>query len=121
MAEDRYVICSGEYGNVEIAANVIMTIAGIATLETEGVSAIGTSITSENIGKQSEKALAKAVRIEVLENAASIDIALNLEFGAEIPKVVPIVQERVKNTVENMTGLNIADVNVKIIGIGAEN
>jgi uncharacterized alkaline shock family protein YloU len=120
MAEDRYVICAGKHGNVEIAANVIMTIAGIAALDTEGVSAIGNSITSENIGKQSEKALAKAIRIEILENAASIDIALNLDFGAEIPKVVPNVQEKVKNAVENMTGLTIADVNIKIIGIGAE-
>ncbi len=117
MAEDRYVIRSGEQGDIEIATDVIAEIAGIAAFEVEGVSSIAGGITKSTIGKQSSKNLSKGIRLDLTGDGAVIDIALNLDYGSSIPKVTAAVQERIKNTVSNMTGLEIADVNVKVIGI----
>ena len=38
-------------------------------------------------------------------------------YGFNIPATSQKVQTRVKSTVENMTGLNVTDVNVHISGI----
>ena len=40
-----------------------------------------------------------------------------MEYGYNIPTTCQKVQERVKNTVENMTGLTVTDVDVKISGV----
>lgn len=120
MADSRYVIKSSEQGNVEISMHVITSIIGIATLKVDGVSCLGNGINSENIEKQPAKALQKTVRICKNEEGISVDIALNLKFGSEIMDVVPAVQEKVKETVMDMIGIDIDTVNIRIIGIDAE-
>lgn len=122
MAEDRkaYMIKDSNLGVVQISDDVIATIAGIAATEIDGVSSMAGNLTNDIIGKLGVKSLSKGVHVEVLENVVSIDLALNLTFGSNIPKIVPNVQEKVKAAVENMTGLEVADVNVKIVGIEEE-
>ena len=120
MAESKYIIRSDENGKVEISTDVIAVIAGIAALEVDGVASIVGGTTSENIGKQSQKNLAKGIRVEVLEDSAKIDIAVNLKFESEIPSVVPMIQEKIKSNVETMIGAQIKEVNIKIAGIEAE-
>ena len=44
-------------------------------------------------------------------------MALNMEYGYNIPKTSETVQERVKTAIENMTGLHVAEVNVRIAGV----
>ena len=47
-------------------------------------------------------------------------MALNLKYGYSIPDVCEKVQEKVKNAIENMTGLMVLDVNIKIAGVSLE-
>ena len=49
-----------------------------------------------------------------------MDLALRLAFGSSIPKVVESVQEKVKANITNMTGMEVADVNINVIGIAEE-
>ena len=46
-----------------------------------------------------------------------IDLSLMLDYGYNIPTTCGKVQEKVKSTVENMTGLNVTDVNVRIASV----
>lgn len=123
MADNKnsYLIKSDEQGEVRISTDVISAIAAIAALEVEQVTTVGNDITREQIAKHSPKNVSKSVRAEVLENVVSIDVALNLAFDSSVLKIVPMVQEKVKNSIENMTGLEVADVNVKVIGVSAQN
>ena len=50
----------------------------------------------------------------------SVDLALNINYNADIPEVSEKVQERVKNAIENMTGLSVVEVNVKIAGVNTK-
>ena len=120
MADNRYVMKRDEHGSVEISMDVIATIIGIAALKVEGVSSLHGGITAENIEHQTSKVLAKGIRIGRNDEGVSIDIALNLKFGTELMEVVPSVQEKVKDTVEDMIGIEISSVNVKIVGIDPE-
>lgn len=63
------------------------------------------------------KNLAKGVKVEVLGKRVKAELALVIEYGYNIPVVSQKVQERVKTTVENMTGLEVSDVDVRIAGV----
>lgn len=111
-----------EFGTVKIANDVVAMIAGLAATEIDGVSAIAGNITNELIGKVGMKKLSKGVKVDILEKIVSLDLAVTLEYGYNIPATCAKVQERVKNAVETMTGLEVADVNIRIVGIDmAEN
>ena len=104
-------------GEVQIADEVVAAIAGIAVMEVDGVSSMAGTQAKELIAKLGKKNLSKGVKVDILEGVATIDIALNLKYGMNIRKTTEKVQERVKTAVENMTGLTVADVNIRVAGV----
>lgn len=104
-------------GEVRIADEVVAIIAGLAATEVEGVDSMAGNITNELVGKLGMKILSKGVKVDVTEEHVSVDLSLNIKYGYNIPEVSERVQERVKSAIENMTGLTVLDVNVKIAGV----
>ena len=49
-----------------------------------------------------------------------MDLALNIRYSFNIPEVSTKVQERVIAAIENMTGLKVLEVNVKIAGVNID-
>ena len=49
-----------------------------------------------------------------------VNLNLNLEYGYSIPETCKKVQERVKAAIENMTGLQVSDVNISIASVEME-
>ena len=54
------------------------------------------------------------------EEHVSVDLSLNMKYGYNIPDVSEKVQEKVKSAIENMTGLSVLDVNIKIASVNME-
>ena len=111
----------GRIGEVNIADEVVTVIAGLAATEVEGVASMGGNITNELVSKLGVKNLSKGVKVTVLEGVVTVDLTLNIEFGRNILAVSKKVQEKVKSSIENMTGLEVADVNIRIAGVDMEN
>lgn len=111
---------NGQVGSVQIADEVVAIIAGLAATEVEGVASIADSSANELAGKLGMKTAPKGVKVTVMDTSVSCDLALNLKYGYSIPELALNVQERVKNAIENMTGLAVIDVNVRVSGIEAE-
>ena len=103
-------------GEVKIADEVVAIIAALAATEVEGVASMAGNITNEVIGKLGIKNLSKGVKVDVLEGVVTVSLALNIKYNYSIVEVTGKVQEKVKNAVENMTGLEVADVNIKVAG-----
>ena len=110
----------GNIGEVQIADDVVASIAGLAATEVKGVMSLAGGVTAELISKFGMKKLSKGVKVTVDEGNVNVSVAINVEFGSNIPEVSAKVQEKVKTTVENMTGLSVIGVNVKVLGIGEE-
>ncbi len=108
-------------GEVQIADEVVAIIAGLAATEVEGVDSMAGNITNELVGKLGMKNLSKGVKVDVTEEHVSVDLSLNLKYGYNIPDVGEKVQDRVKSAIENMTGLSVLDVNIKIASVNMEN
>ena len=111
---------NGNLGEVQIADEVVAIIAALAATEVEGVASMAGNITNELIGKLGMKNLSKGVKVDVLEGIVTVSLALNLKYNYSIVEVSARVQEKVKNAIENMTGLEVADVNIKVAGVEME-
>lgn len=124
MAEKRNIYKiheNGGMGAVRVADSVVAIIAGLAATEVEGVASMAGNITNELVAKLGMKNLSKGVRIDVLEDVVTVDLNLNIEYGYNILETSRTVQEKVKAAIENMTGLTVADVNVRIAGVNMDN
>lgn len=107
-------------GEVQIADEVVATIAGLAATEVEGVAAMSGNITNELVSKLGMKNLSKGVKIDVNSDSVAVDLSLTLDYGYSIPKTSKLVQEKVKSAIENMTGLTVSEVNIRISGVNIE-
>ena len=107
-------------GEIKIADEVVAIIAALAATEVEGVASMAGNITNELIGKLGMKNLSKGVKVDVLEGIVTVSLALNLKYNYSIIEVSARVQEKVKNAIENMTRLEVADVNIKVAGVEME-
>ena len=107
-------------GEVKIADEVVAIIAALAATEVDGVASMAGNITNEVIGKLGIRNLSKGVKVDVLEGVVTVSLALNIKYNYSIVDVTGKVQEKVKNAVENMTGLEVADVNIKVAGVEME-
>lgn len=106
-----------EIGEVHIANEVVSIIAGLAATEVEGVAGMSGSLTGDLVELLGKKNLSKGVIVEVGEESVTLDLSLIISFGASIPQVCKTVQEKVKNAVETMTGLEVEEVNIKVAGV----
>ncbi len=110
----------GMLGEVKIADDVIAIIAGLAATEVTGVARMCGNITNELVSKLGMKKLSKGVRVAVEDNLVNVDLALELDYGVSIPAISEKVQDRVKTAIENMTGLKVSEVNVRVAGVALE-
>lgn len=104
-------------GEVKIADEVVAIIAGLAAMEVEGIASMAGNATRELVGKLGMKSLSKGVKVDVLEGVVTVSLALNLKYGYSVMELSNKVQEKVKAAIENMTGLMVADVNIRVAGV----
>ena len=108
---------NNSFGDVVIADEVLAIIAGIAATEVEGVHSMDGGWSGQLISKLGIKDLARGVKVQVREGEVKVDLSLNMEYGYAIPKVSDLVQDKVSASINNMTGLNVSEVNIRISGV----
>ena len=104
--------------NIQISDDVVAVVAGIAASEVPGVAEMAGGFAggiSEVLS--GKKNMSKGIKVEILEKSTKIDVNIIVEYGARIPEVAFEIQKRVKKSVENMTGLNVEEVNVHVQGV----
>lgn len=109
-----------EGNGIKIADDVIATIAGKSALEVKGVYSMAGGFAggiSEVFGK---KSYTKGIKVDNTEKGLKIDVNIIVEYGSRIPDIAYEIQNKVKNSIENMTGLKIEEVNVHIQGVNTE-
>ncbi len=104
-------------GAVQIADDVVSMIASLAASEVEGVATVGGNLTNELMSKVGVKNLGKGVKVDVKETNVVVGLIVTMEYGYNIPATSRKVQDKVKAAIENMTGLNCTEVNIRISGV----
>ena len=119
MAENKeYFTQEMENGSIQISEDVVASVTGMAVLEVEGVCGLSSSIGTDIAEMLGMKTLSKGVRLSTTETGAlRIDCDVVSKFGQNIFELAKNVQENVMSSVESVTGLRVAEVNVTVCGI----
>ena len=118
--EEKVEIENGTEG-IKISSDVIAVIAGVAVSEVKGVYGMSGGFAggiSEVL--KGKKNLAKGIKVNATDEKAKIDVNIIVEYGARIPDVAFEIQNKVKKSVESMTGLKVEEVNVHVQGVNTE-
>ena len=108
---------NSDLGEVHISDDVLAVISAMAAMEVDGVVAMAGNITTEIVAKLGMKKLSRGVRVDVDENTVMIDLSIVLKMNENIIQISKKVQDKVKTTVENMTGMEVVNVNVNISNV----
>lgn len=107
---------------VSITDEVVAIISGLAATEVEGVASLEGNLKNKALEKAGFKKLSQGVSVKMTdEGDIKIKLSINTEYGVEIPSISAAVQEKVKTTVENMTGITVASVDVIVSSVILEN
>lgn len=99
-------------GNVHISEEVVAVIAGIATTELPQVASLVGNITNAIVSKMGIKNLSQGIKVIMTEDTVSLTLTVNLLYGYNVPETAMAIQERVTSTIETMTSLSVAEVNI---------
>lgn len=103
-------------GSLKISEEVILTITKQAVLDVPGVAGLAAGrFNVKDLIVRSE--LENSIRIALNVDVAQITVSVNLIYGYKIKDVAQQIQESVKSTVQNMTGITVSKVNVFICGV----
>ena len=107
---------------VNISEDVVSTIAGVAAMECFGVVGMSTRNLKEGITELLRKDnVHKGIDINISGQDVIVTLYIVVAYGVKISEVAQNIQEKVKFSIENMTGLNVDSVNVNVTGVRPDN
>lgn len=113
-----YTIYEDNDGNtVQIAEDVIASIAAMSMKDIKGVYAVGAGVKNGIMEKLGWEDLAKGVTVEVLEDGVIVDVVITVNFDKKIMEVSKEIQEKIQSTIKDMTDMDVIAVNVRVAGV----
>lgn len=104
-------------GSLQISTDVLAKIARLAALEVGGVAEVTTG-NCQNVRRLlSRTGLQKPVSVVLEDGVAAVTVHLTANYGQKIMPLCEKVQENVKQTIQNMTGITVSRVNVLVVGL----
>ena len=122
MTEKSELLTSEDnYGKIDVSKDVIAIIAGLATMEVDGVVGITYQVKSGTYTLVQKDAYSKGINIKLSEEGVSISINLMTDYEKGIYSVAKEVQKKVKEMIEKMTGKNVLRVDINVTGVEIKN
>ena len=107
-----------EVGKIDIADEVIASIAGIATIGCAGVVGMASVRASDGLAELLKREnLIRGVKISTQGEQITIDLHVIIEYGVSMVAVANNVIDAVRCNVVSMTDADIAAINVCVQGI----
>ena len=105
---------------VRISEEVVATIAGIAASEIERLASMSGGLVDGIAGMLGRKNLGKGIKVEIKDNSVNIDLSIIMQYGCKMHEVAREIQTRVRDAVENMTGMEVVSVDVNVLGVSVD-
>jgi len=113
-----------DLGTTTIQDSVVSAIVGIAAEEVDGVATSHGGVklpgdTSPTVGEFVDNltggtSRTRGLSVDVGERQTAVDVTVNVDYGRSIPQVTESVRQRVIERVENLTGLEVTEVNIQV-------
>ncbi len=108
-----------QHGDVKIANEVVAIIANIAAAKIDGVVKLKGGIASDIADVFGVKQNHKGVKVNTEANTIELDLSVVVSYGSVIPQVARQIQEKVKESIESMTELEVQKIDVHVVGVSA--
>lgn len=108
------VINNLDSGTVHITEDVIASIASFEASKIDGVVNMSASLTSGVVERISGKNPNKGITVNIENENVYVNMRIIVEYGKNIIDICNNIQNRVKETIENMTNLNVIEVNITV-------
>lgn len=115
-------LLQGSQGHTKIADIVVQKIASVSARDVPGVRNLGGG-TARTVGALRGRipgagtSYGQGVTVEVGERQVAVDLDLLIEFGVSIPDLARAVRQNVITAVEEMTGLQVVEVNITVVDV----
>lgn len=117
---DNYISYKEGNGSINISEEVISTMVRTAIIEIDGVASIPNTVGSELAELVGIKSTSKGIKVEIVEDTIKVDAVILVKYGCNIINVAKNVQDSVTETVQSVTGIEKAEVNVHVSGVAFE-
>ncbi len=114
---DNYISYKEGNGSINISEEVISTMVRTAITEIDGVAAISNTVGSELAELIGIKSTSKGIKVEIVEDTIKVDAVILVKYGGNIINVAKNVQDSVTETVQSVTGIEKAEVNIHVSGV----
>lgn len=104
-------------GSLQISTDVLAKIARLAALEVGGVAEVTTGNSQNVRSLLGRTGLRKPVGVVLEDGVATVTVQLTVDYGQKIMPLCEKVQENVKQTIQNMTGITVSRVDVLVVGL----
>ena len=102
-------------GLVSVSEEVILKVAGYASLECYGIVGMASKRTTDGIVQLlGIENMARGVKVRLSEDHVDVDLYIIVEYGISISAVAATLIDTVKYKVEHLTGVKVNKVNVSI-------
>ena len=109
---------TNQYGSIEYTDDVLANIAGLATMECYGVVGMASKRATDGFWELLKREnLSKGVKIISADGDLLIDLYIIVEYGTKISVIADNIIQKVKYTLEGLTGINVKKVTVNVQGI----
>ncbi|KOO40688.1 Asp23/Gls24 family envelope stress response protein [Priestia koreensis] len=112
-----------QYGQIDIATDVVATIAGGAAIDCYGI----VGMASKNQIKDGiteilrKENFTRGIIVRQEEDDVHIDMYIIVSYGTKISEIAHNVQTKVKYTLEQTVGLTVDSVNIYVQGVRVTN
>lgn len=107
-------------GEIVIAPEVIEVIIGIAASKVKGVYGMRGDLASNVNELLGRAAHGKGVYLKNTDEGLKVELYCYLNYGVAVPKVALDMQAKVKQQVLYMTDIDLAEVNIHVVGVVPE-
>jgi len=105
-----------KYGDINVNLQVLEVIASKTAMEVDGVASMHDKITKV-VTDAFNRNHRSGVNAEIIKNGIIIDLYIDVKYGESIHKIGKIIQESVKQSIFNMTLLDVSKVYVHVVNI----
>lgn len=102
---------------IRISPEVISVIAGIAVQEVAGVAGMSGGIVDGIAQRLGRKDFSKGIKVTLEEEEVLLDLNVVIDYGAPLMETAEALKQKVRATVEEVTGLTVASININVTAV----
>lgn len=105
-------------GSINYSEEVLANIAGVSTMECYGVVGMASRRATDGLVELLKREnLSKGVKVSSENDELTVELFIIVEYGTKISVIANNIIQKVKYTLENLTGLNVKKIIVNVQGV----